>query len=357
MNLPSFLQHKNLSEAEKLVLIESLGTMLRSGIPILEALESIAEDASNSSSRKLIASVASDVASGKTLSDAFSKYPATFERVFIAIVRSGETAGNLDKVLIDSARNLKQNIQTSSNIKSALFYPAIIVLVLLVVAFYSFSFALPKVAEIFFQMKIKLPAYSEFILRTSLFFSKYRYLVSALFLLSAAFGYKIMTTRRARQLLVGFLLFIPTFSQIVKLLDLARFTNTVATLLKAGVPIIQTLEIAKEVVIEKKLRSAIEAVQEDITKGATIEEGMKKHSKLFPALLRRVVRVGEEAGTLDQSLEDISSHYDGKFTEIVKNITVIIEPILIIFIAVVVAILMLSIITPLYQGIGALNQS
>jgi len=356
MNLPSFFSSKKLSEGEKLVFIESLSTMLRAGIPILEALESISEDSTSKKSREIFSHVASQISSGKTLSEALEKYPDSFDPVFTSIVRSGEAVGNLDKVLSQAAENLKENIETSSNIKSAMFYPALIVLVLIAVSFYSFAFALPKVAEIFFQLKLKLPAYSAFILKSSLFFSKYRYLLIALFSLLMLILYKVLTTKRARKILLSLFTSIPTVAQIVKLLDLARFTNTCAMLLKAGVPIIQVLDIAKDVVVAKPLTQAIESVKTEITQGDSLEAAMKKHPKVFPSLLRRIVKVGEESGTLDQSLQDLSENYSRKFTEIIKNITTVIEPVLIVLIACVVAILMLSIIAPLYQGIGALNQ-
>jgi len=174
MNLPVFARKPKLSDAEKLVFIDSLSTELRAGIPILEALDSLKEDSASNSFKKILERLSDEVSSGKSLSEGLENFPDSFDRVFVNIIKAGEAAGNLDKVLGDAASNLKTSIATTNAVKSALFYPGLVLGVLLAVSFYSFAFSLPKVATIFFQLKLKLPAYSLFILQSSLFVGKYK---------------------------------------------------------------------------------------------------------------------------------------------------------------------------------------
>ena len=275
--------------------------------------------------------------------------------MLISIVRSGEVGGKLDEVLAQVAENLKSNIETASNIKSALFYPILVIVVLIAVGFYAFAFALPKVAEIFLDLNLNLPLYSRIILKFSLFFAKYRYFFIAAFIILLLLSVQLYKIERLRKSLFAFLTKIPAVRTLVRFMDLARFTNTVSLLLKSGVPIIEVLEISRNVVVSPKLKLDIDFVKDELAKGSTLAEGMKKRPASFPALLRRVAAVGENTGNLDQTLGNISAHYQKNFTDIVKNISVLLEPILIVLIAVLVGAMLISIIVPIYQGIGQLT--
>jgi len=329
--------------------------MLSAGIPILEALDSISEDAPNKKAKTVVAGLSQGIGSGKSLAEAMEGYPETFDNVLINIIRSGEVSGKLDEVLSQVAENLKSNIETVGNIKSALFYPALVIAVLIAVGFYAFAFALPKVAEIFLDMRIDLPFYSRIILKFSLFFSKYKLFFVVSFIILSLLVIRLFKIPRVKKAFFSFLIKIPAIGVLIKFMDLSRFTNTVSLLLRSGVPIIEVLEISRKVVMSPKLAVDIDFVKDELNKGSTLAEGMKKKPVSFPSLLRRVVAVGEDTGTLDTTLANISAYYQKKFTDIVKNISVLLEPILIILMAILVGAILLSIIVPIYQGIGQLS--
>ncbi|OGY22662.1 MAG: hypothetical protein A2126_01590 [Candidatus Woykebacteria bacterium GWB1_45_5] len=355
MKLFKFTETQKLNDNEKLAIIESLSIMLTAGIPILEALDSITEDAPNKKTKAVVAGISQGINSGKTLSESLSTYPESFDLVLINIIKSGEVGGKLDEVLSQVAANLKENIETANNIKSALFYPILVIVVLIGVGFYAFAFALPKVAEIFLDLNIDLPIYSLFILKFSLFFAKYRYFFIAGFIVLLLLLARAFKVPRLRKIFFTALTKIPAVSNLVRYMDLAHFTNTVSLLLTSGVPIIEVLEISQNVVTSPKLRLDINFVKDELAKGSTLAEGMKKKGESFPSLLRRVAAVGENTGNLDQTLANISRYYEKKFTDIIKNISVLLEPILIVLVAILVGAILLSIIVPIYQGIGQLT--
>lgn len=359
MKLPTFRNaSKNikLSDSETLFILESLSTMLAAGIPIVEALSSIEEDTTSKKTKLLIRSIIEDISNGKTLSESFGKFPESFDSVFLSIIKSGEASGKLDTVLQSASTSLKGSIETKGDIKSALFYPAIIISVLFAVAFLVFGYSLPQVAKVFFDLKIKLPAYSQIVLHLSLWFGANKFYIVSIFAFLVLIIYFLLKIKSVKKSLFNMLFNLPIISNIVRLLDLASFSQTTGLLLSAGVPIINALEISKNVVSSSRLRGDIEKVITQLTQGSSLAKSMKQVSKNFPSLLRRVVGVGEESGNLDRSLTEISQFYYRKFTQIIKNLTVIIEPILIVFIAVLVALVLVSVVLPIYQGIGSINR-
>lgn len=359
MKLPTFFSNsKNikLTDSDNLFILESLSTMLSSGIPISEALSSIDEDTNSKKTKQVVRTINEEISSGKSLSESFGRFPESFDPVFLSIVKSGEASGKLDSVLQSASKNLKKNIETKGNIKSALLYPVIIISVLFLVAFLVFGYSLPKVAKVFFDLHLKLPAYSTFVLKMALWFGDNKITLVIISVFIVFLFYFLLKIKKIKSFLFRIIFSLPIISNIVRLKDFSSFTQTTGLLLNAGVPIINAFEISKNVVVSEKLRNDLTRVITELTEGSTLSKSMKTASKSFPSLLRRVVSVGEESGKLDQSLADISEYYEHKFTEVIKNLTVIIEPVLIIFIAVLVALVLVSVILPIYQGIGTINR-
>ena len=355
MTLPFISPKYKLSQHEKLALVEGLSIMLSAAIPITEALESIAEDAANKNAKTIIEGVSAEISGGKSLADAMSSFPDSFDPVLTNIIRSGEASGKLDKVLAQVAANLKSNIETADNIKSALFYPVLVIITLTAVSIYMFGFALPRIATVFADLAIELPAYSAFVIKSSLFFQKYFVYILSTLIVLVLISIRFLTVTRFRRVFFSLLTRVPNIRTLIKFMDLARFTSTTALLLNAGLPIIEALDISKNVVVSPKLRGDIGFLKESITQGTSLSEGMKNRAASFPSLLRRVVNVGEETGNLDKSLADISGHYEKKFADIIRNLTVLLEPILLVLIGIVVGVVLLSIIAPIYQLIGQIS--
>jgi type II secretory pathway component PulF len=355
MKLPFSSKNHKLPQDEKLAIVEGLSIMLAAGVPIIEAIESLSEDVYKKNTKEVLDGLAREISSGKSLAEAMSSFPDSFDLVFINIVKAGEASGKLDKVLAELTLNIKASIDTSNNIKSALFYPVLVLVTLVGVSFYMFSYALPRIANVFLDLQINLPAYSSFVLKSSLFFQKYSLYIAAVTIILLLVAIRALMIPRIKRRFFTLLAKIPTIKALVRFMDLSRFTNTTALLLSSGLPIIEVLEISKNVVVSQKLSTDIGYLTDSLTQGLNLAEAMKKRSESFPALLRRVVGVGEETGNLDKALADISGHYEKKFTDIVKNLTVLLEPVLLVVIGIVVGIVLLSIIAPIYQLIGQIN--
>ena len=356
MKLPTLSNNIKLSDSENLFILDSLSTMLASGIPIIEALNSIEEDTTSNKTKVVVKTITEEISNGKSLSESFGRFPECFDPVFLSIIKSGEASGKLDSVLQSAAKNLKKNIETKGNIKSALLYPAIIIGVLFLVAFFVFGYSLPKVAKVFFDLRLNLPTYSSIVLKSALWFCDNKFTIIFFLSFIVVLFYFLLKIKKIKKKLFNTLFNLPLISNIVRLKDFSSFTQTTGLLLSAGVPIINALEISKNVVSSAKLRKDLERVITELTEGSSLAKSMKTASKSFPSLLRRVIGVGEESGKLDKSLSDISEFYERKFTEIIKNLTVIIEPVLLIFIATLVALVLVSVVLPIYQGIGSINQ-
>ncbi|OGY26523.1 MAG: hypothetical protein A2Z11_00885 [Candidatus Woykebacteria bacterium RBG_16_43_9] len=355
MKLPFFSKSLKLSQDEKLAIVEGLSIMLASGVPIIDSLDSLTEDVFKKNTKEVINGLSREISSGKSLAEAMDAFPDTFDLVLVNIVKAGEASGKLDQVLAQLTENLKASIDTASDVKSALFYPALVIVTLVGVSFYMFAFALPRIAKVFLDLNINLPAYSAFILKSSLFFQKYWLYIAAILIILILVSIRLLAIPKIRRRFFTLLTKIPALKTLVRFMDLSRFTNTTALLLSAGLPIIEVLEISKNVVVSPKLKLDIEYLSNSLAQGSRVADAMKKKPESFPALLRRVIGVGEETGNLDKSLADISGHYEKKFTDIVKNLTVLLEPILLVVIGIVVGIVLLSIIAPIYQLIGQIN--
>ena len=355
MELPFTSKTIKISADDRLAIIEGLSIMLDAGVPIIEALDSLSEDIPKKSTKKVLVTLTRQISSGKSLAEALSTLPDAFDPVLVNIIKAGEASGKLDQVLSQLAQNLKSNMETANNIKSAIFYPVLVLVTLTAVSFYMFAFALPRIADVFLDLAIELPAYSEFILNSSLLFQKYWLFIAALIIILVLVGIKLMSIPKIRRRVLAIITLIPTLKNLVRYMDLSRFTNTSALLLGAGIPIIEVLEITKGVVVSPKLNADISNITNSLAQGTRLAEAMKKRPDSFPALLRRVISVGEETGSLDKSLANISEHYERKFTDIVKNLSVLLEPVLLIVIGVMVGVVLLSIITPIYQLIGNIN--
>src|SRR4030042_1114748 len=279
MKLPFSKKYHKLPPTEKLAVVEGLSIMLSAGIPILEAIEALKEDTENKNTKLVLAGLSDEISSGKTLSDAISAFSDSFDLVFINIIKSGEASGNLDKVLTHLAENIKSSIETSDNIKSALFYPALVIVTLVSVSFYMFAFSLPKISTVFIDLNIDLPAYSTFIFKFSLFFQKNLLYIGAGFLTSIILSIWLLRTTKIRKIFFSFLIKLPSVRTLIKYMDLSRFTKTTALLLTAGVPIIDVLDISKNVIISPKLNADIEDLKDSLTEGINLADAMKTRPK------------------------------------------------------------------------------
>ncbi|OGY24027.1 MAG: hypothetical protein A2Y57_02225, partial [Candidatus Woykebacteria bacterium RBG_13_40_7b] len=346
---------KTLPPTEKLTMVESLSTMLSSGIPILEALESVKEDSTNPLAQKIVSSVIEDVTAGKNLTEALGQFEESFDKVFLSVLRSGEASGKLDQVLKELAQNTRSEMELRDTVRSAMFYPSLVMGLLFVVLAIMLFFVLPRVAIVFNRMQMDLPLPTKILISISLFIAKNTPLVAGSLAAILILIIWLMSLKSTRKALLQIALSSPVLGRILKEIDLTKFSRTLSLLLNSGVPIISSFELAADVVFQDKTKSDLLGIKNKISSGKTLAEAFKSYPKTFPSLVARIISTGERSGTLDKNLLTLSEFYQNKVNNQVKNLSTLIEPILLIIIGVIVGGVIISIIAPIYQLIGQIS--
>lgn len=343
------------SLAQKVVFAKHLAVMLSSGMLITEALE-ITADAAKGKMKSVIRDMSAAVGAGNSLADALASHNKVFSDLFIDVVRAGEASGNLPKNLEHISTQLEKEMDLITKIKSAMTYPSVIFVAAIALALGMSYFVLPQILPLFTGLNIELP----WTTRAVIWFSE---LVSdrgaVLFpatiavLLGCVWLVRQPVSRPVTHLV---LLHVPILKIIIRNSNLARFTLTLGTLLESGLPIDDALAITERTVSNLYYRRAVQSSLDRVATGGSLHTALASHSHLFPSLTTSMIRVGEESGSLDESLLYLSNFYEREVDSAAKTLTTALEPILLAIIGVVVGTLALSIITPIYEITGNIRR-
>lgn len=345
-------ENVSLSESDKLSFISNLSTMLSSGISILEIIDSLLEDAKGNQ-KKILEVLRQDLIQGKRIHASFAKFPATFDKVTVNIIKAAEEAGTLEITLKDLKENTKKEMEFKDKIKSALIYPILIIIAFLAVLLLILTFVIPKISDVFYKLKLKLPITTKILIFTSDLLLSYTLPIIAICLFLLIIFYFIY--KKKRKSLFTILSSLPLISRLVREIDLTRFSRSFSLLLSAGLPITMALELSQEVVTRKEIEKAIISCQETILSGKTLSEGLKKSKGVVPSIMIKIIEAGEKSGTLEKSMQDISEYFDYQVSKTLALLTILIEPILLGFIGIFVGGLVLSILTPIYGLISQIS--
>ncbi len=327
--------------------------MLSAGIPIMEAVNSLIEDSKNHP-RFLLESLRDDLMQGKRISTTLANFPKVFDKVTTNVVKAAEEAGALEQALTDIKNNIQKEMEFADKIKSAMVYPAIIFTVLVGVLIIVLVVVVPKISLIFSQLKVPLPLPTQILLFMSdLLLKKTPFAIggSALVILLGIYIFK-----KNRKLVLGLIFSLPVISQLVKEIDLIRFSRNLYLLLSSGLSITSALDLTEEVVIQKKMTRVIRESKEMIRSGMKLSEGMDKYKGFIPSIIIKLIEVGEKTGSLDKSMLDVSEYLDYKVTGSLKNLTTIMEPIMLVGVGLIVGGIMIAVITPIYGLIGQVSR-
>jgi len=345
----------SLKPSEKLILIENLATMISSGIPIIEALETINQDSTNKHLNSITEGAITDLQRGQSLSETLRKFPRDFDKVFLASLEAGEASGKLDEVLFQLSENIKSDIELSQSVKNSLLYPALVVTVLIIVLSSMFVFVIPKVANVFTGLNIPLPLPTVILITFSNFFNKFLLYIIATVVILLSFIFFGVRSGFLKPYLFKLITVIPILNSFFKKVDLARFARTFSLLLNSGVAIIEALNLSTHVVNNELLARDIGTVKNDISEGEFLSTSLRKYKRSFPALLARLVSSGEKSGKLDKSLSDFYDFYQRQIRVDIKNFTTLLEPVLLVIIGIAIGGIILAIIAPIYQLIGQIT--
>lgn len=331
-----------------------LSSMITSGLTLIQALNILHNQMQKPAMVSVIEGIISDVEDGKPFSSALSKYPQTFSAIYIALIKTAESSGLLDKVLARLADNLEKKQRLHRSIRGALMYPAIIVIMMFVVTAVMMIFVVPQLTTMYTNLNIELPLTTQFVIGTSDFMSRYWYIALLLFVGTFYYLRSWYKKPAGRKVIDGYMLRVPVFGDLLRQSIMAEFTRTFSVLISSGSLVVDSLQKSSEVVNNILYRDAIQLIAKRVEKGIDIGDAMEA-SPLFPPMVVEMVKIGGETGKLDDSLMKASEYFEREVEESVKVMTTLLEPIIMIILALGVGFLIIAIITPIYNLISSIS--
>ncbi len=335
----------SLSANDKMGMVSNMHTMLAAGIPILEVISSLLEDAKGSQ-KKILLAIRSDLEQGQHLYYSFSRFPRVFDKVTISIIKASEESGTLDAALADMKANILKDREFNDRIRGAMIYPVFIMVVFVVVMVVILVVVVPKISTVFSRLNVELPLPTKvMIFLSDILVNQTLAVIAVAAILGTAFTYLF---KRNRSLIIRGLTSFPLISQLARQIDLARFARSLYLLLNSGIPITTALELSQDVVIKKEVFNTIKHAKNMVFSGKKLSEGLKDNKKILPSIMIKIVEAGERSGSLSHSMQDISEYLDYEVTSTLKTVTALIEPLLLVFVGVLIGGMMVSIIAPMY---------
>lgn len=339
------------------VFTRQIATLLQAGLPLLRSLEVMIRQEKNQAFKNILTGLADNVRSGNNLSDGLAQYPKTFDRLFVNMVKAGEAGGILDVVLSRLATFQEKSLRTKKKIKSAMVYPVIVIFVALTIVVGLLLFVVPRFQSIFEDMLRgqSMPALTQFIIDVSEYGQQNWFIILPA-LVVLYIGYRIaMGTPTGAGIRDWLILNLPKIKELASKAAISRFARTFGTLLSSGVPILQALQITRDVVGNTIIMRALDRVHDRVRDGEPLATPLEQQ-KIFPTMVTSMIDVGEETGELAEMLNRIADNYDEDVDNAVNSITSIIEPIMIVFLAVVVGTIVIALFLPIVgiiQGLTA----
>lgn len=331
-----------------------LATMVNTGLTLMQALDILKDQEQNKSMQQITREIISDVEEGKSLSLSLQKHPTIFSPTYIALAKAAETSGLMDKVLVRLADNMEKREKLKSAVRSALIYPIVVVVGMIVVMVVMTVFVLPQLNSLYKSLNVSLPFTTEILLAVTHF-------IIIFWPFIIGFGVVIWfaiqrwhKTESGGLVLDELSLKIPIFGKIFSLSILTEVTRTLGLMIGAGTLVVEALNQVADVAGNRVYKNAILGVSERVEKGISIGEGFSAYPQ-FPNILTQMVKIGEQTGKLDESLLKVSEYFEAEVENIVKNISQLMEPFIIIVLGIGVIFLITSIITPIYGLISSFN--
>lgn len=326
-----------------------MATMMKSGVPIVSALEIIGGGHKNPRMKKMVDTIRTDIEGGSSLHEAISKHPVQFDELYRNLVRAGEGAGVLETVL-DTVANYKENIEAlKGKIKKALFYPTMVIAVALVVSGILLVFVVPQFEEVFAGFGAELPAFTQMIVNTSRFMVAWWWLI--LMVIAAAIVGFVMAYKRSPKMqhtMDRLILKVPVIGQIMHNSSIARFARTTAVTFKAGVPLVEALGIVAGATGNKVYEEAVLRMRDDVSVGYPVNMAMKQVN-IFPHMVVQMTGIGEEAGALDTMLFKVAEYFEQEVNNAVDSLSSLLEPMIMVFIGVVVGGMVIGMYLPIFK--------
>ncbi len=348
-----FLSQK-VGSRDLIIFTRQLSSMLSSGLTVVKSLELLKAQIKNQAFVEVITSIINDVQEGKTLGQAVEKHPKVFTPIYVSVIKAGEQGGLLDKVLLRLSENMERQSQLKSTIKSALMYPAIVIIMMFGVMMIMTFFVIPQLSDLYTSMNVSIPLPTQIVLDVSKFIVTAWPVVLAIIAVVIFAFRKWINTTDGRFIYDSALLRLPIFGKLFSNSILAEFTRTLSLLVGTGTLVVQALLETADTTGNVLYKSAIIDVAKMVEKGVGIGDSMSSYT-LFPPMLIQLVEVGEQTGKIDEGLMKASEYYESEADQMVKTLTTALEPIIMIILGAGVAFLLISVITPIYSLINSVG--
>jgi len=341
-------QSQRVPAAELAAITRQFATLVAAGLPLVEALGALAEQAERPALSRVLSQVRQEVTEGRTLADALAQHPRLFASLYVNMVRAGEASGALHVVLERLADYTENQARLLNKVRSALTYPAIMLLLSGLILFFLLSYVVPKVTRIFEETHQQLPVPTRVLLGVSDFVATWWWLLAIVAAAAAAAALRWARTDTGRERVDRWTLAVPYLGRLAQKVAVARFARTLSTLLASGIGLLPALDIVKGIVDNRVLTRAIEDARDAIREGQSIAPPLRE-SGLFPPLVVHMVAVGERSGQLEPMLAKAAEAYDDEVENAVAGMTTVLEPLIIVFMGGVVLFIVLAILLPIFE--------
>ena len=348
--LNNFLGRVN--QVDLIIFTRNLSGMLKAGLPLARALSVLEKQTDKPILKKVFVTLSAEVNGGGTLSSGLEKFPNIFSKLFVSMTKAGEESGNLSGVISEVGLNLEKSHALTSKVRGALMYPGVILSAMVVIGILMFAFVVPTLAGTFKELGVVLPLSTQILIWVGDFFSNNLLLTFILLLVFVFLGIKLLHAKFMARYFDFIFLKIPVIGTLVKELNTARTARTMSSLLFSGVSIIRAIEITEDVVQNIFYKKVLQKAAIATEKGAPFGKVFSANPDLYPVMMSEMIEVGEETGKLSDMLLQIAVFYEEEIENKTKNLSTIIEPILMIFIGSFVGFFAISMISPLYSILG-----
>lgn len=343
-----------ISSKDKIVFSRQLATLIGAGLPLTQSLHTVFEQTANKKMQEIVQEIIADVEGGKTLSSAFGKHPEVFNKIFIALVTAGEASGTLDDALKRIADQQEKDAAMVSKIRGAMVYPGIVLAVMVAVGVFMMVTIVPQVAKLYSDMKKTLPVLTSILIGISNFVINFWWLTLILLALAIFFARQYVRTEAGSRLLDNLKLNMPPFKGMFRRLYMARFTRMGQTLLVTGVPMLDMLAIAAEGVNNAVVAEEITRAASKVQSGKALSAALQTEDYILP-MVPQMIKIGEQSGRIDEMMGKTAQAYEDELDEEIQAISTMIEPIMMVILAIFAGVLIGAVLFPIYSLVGSVR--
>jgi len=351
----SIFSFGGVSLEDKLMLTRNLKVMVSAGISIPRALKTLAEQSKSKKFKKALIEISERIVKGENFSDSLASHPAIFSQLFCSMVKVGEESGTLEKNLDILAKQMERDHALKSKIKEAMVYPAVIITAMIGIGIMMLIVVVPKLAKTFEELQAELPITTKIVIGSGTFLAEKWYLVVAILFFCFGFFRAILKTKKGKEKVDTLVLKLPVISPIIKKTNAAHTIRTLSSLISAGVPLVRSLEIISATMGNFHYQEALAAAIEKVKKGEKLSAALAPYQNLYPLTVIQMIEVGEETGETSGILEKLGDFYEEEISQATKNLTAVIEPVLMLIVGGVVGFFAISIIQPMYSMLSSIE--